>query len=106
MIVVMVAAGFLRLVAVIVTTAAFVTVRVVMIVMGMIVMAAIGVLGVQREQIEQTEHAEADSGPQHHVAKDAIRRQVGGDAPAGVKVEHHAAPEQEHGDAEQMDESA
>ena len=106
MIVVMVAAGFLRLVAVIVAAAAFVTVRVVMIVMRVIVVAAIGVLRVEREQIEQTEHAEAHASPQHHVAEDAIRRQVGGDAAAGVKVEHHAAPEQEHGDAEQMDESA
>ena len=64
------------------------------------------VLGIQGEQIEQGQHAEADGRGEHHWAEDAVRRQVGRDAAADVEEKHHAPPQQEGGDAEQVDEGA
>ena len=72
----------------------------------MIVTFAADVLGIHGEQIEEGEHAKADPGGEHHGTENAIRRQVGHDAAGDVEEEHHTAPKQEGGDAEQVEESA
>ena len=72
----------------------------------MIVTFAADVLGIHGEEIEESQHAEANPGGEHHGTENAIRRQVGHDAAGDVKEKHHAAPKQEGGDAEQVEESA
>jgi len=97
------------LVAVIMSAAALfvcMAVVVIVVIMRVIVTFAADVLGIHGEEIEESQHAEADASGQHHRTKDAIRWQVGHDAAGDVEKEHHSAPKQEGGDAEQVKESA
>jgi hypothetical protein len=98
--------GVIVLVLVTVVMAAAAIVAMIMAVVGVIVAFAADVLGIHREQIEEREHGEANASGDHHRAEDAIWRQVGRDAAGNMKEEHHAAPEQERGDAEEMNECA
>jgi hypothetical protein len=99
------------MVVMIVTAAAFfvgviVFVRMIVVVVRVIVTFTADVLGIHREQIEQSEYAQPDAGGEHHGAENAIRRQVGRDAPSDVEEEHHTAPDEERGDAEEVNECA
>lgn len=86
--------------------AVIMSVIVIMIIMPVVMIAAVGgaaaIAGLRREQIEQRHHSHADTGNEHHVTEDAIRRQIRGDAAAGVKIEQHSAPDQHDQDAEEM----
>jgi high-affinity Fe2+/Pb2+ permease len=99
------AAVVLVLVSVIMATAAVVLVLVsvimtaatiVLMVMSMIMAAAVGlaacVFGVGGEHVEQSHNSQSDAGDEHHLTEDAIRRQVGCDATAGVEIEQNGAP--------------
>lgn len=76
------------------------------IVMGVIMPFAADVLGIHGEQIKECEHAKANSSGEHHGSENAIRRQVGVDALGDVEEKHHTTPEQERGDAKEVDEGA
>ena len=96
----------LVLVTVVMAAAAIVAVIMVMVAVRVIVTFTADVLSIHREQIEEREHGEADASSDDHRAEDTIRRQVKRDASGNVEKEHHAAPEQERGDAEEVDECA
>ena len=76
------------------------------IVMGVIMPFAADVLGIHGKQIEECEHTKANSSSEHHWAEDAIWRQVSVDTLSDVEEKHHATPEQERGDAKEVDEGA
>jgi hypothetical protein len=99
------AAVVLVLVSVIMATAAVVlvlvsvimaTATIMLMVMSMIMAAAVGlaacVFGVGGEHVEQSHNSQSDAGDEHHLTEDAIRRQVGCDATAGVEIEQNGAP--------------
>lgn len=86
-------------VAVIVVMTAFV---IVIMVMSMIVSAAIGTFGTHRSQIKNAKHKQPNPGDQGHGAENAIRRQVGSDAPGKMEIQQHAAPKQQKRDTDQM----
>lgn len=80
---------------------------VVIVIIVRVVMAfAAGVLSTHGQQVEEAQHSEADAGDEHHRAEDPVRWQVVGQPTADVEVQQHAAPQQEHGDTEEMNEGA
>ena len=75
-------------------------------IMAVIVTAACAfILGIGQE-IEKPQHHHADAADEHQRTKESIRRQIARHAPADVKVEHHATPENEEQHAEQMNEES
>jgi hypothetical protein len=96
----------LVIVPVVMAAAAVVAVSMIVVVVRVIVTFAADVLGIHGEQIEQCEDAQPDAGGEHHGAENPIGRQVGCDASGDVEKEHHTAPDEERGDAEEVDESA
>ena len=74
----------------------------VIMVVFMVMPAAIRCLMANGGQVENAEHEQADAGDQCHRAEDAIRWQVVNEATADMEVEHHAAPEQQQGNADEM----
>ena len=105
-VVMMVVAAAAFFVGVIVLVLVTVVMAVIVVVVGVIVTFTADVLGIHREQIEQGENEQADACRENHGPENAIRRQVGGDAAVHVKEQHHAAPKEERGDAEEMNECA
>lgn len=81
---------------------------VIMIIVGMPVIMALTarIFAAHRQQIEKAQHGEADAGHEHHRAENPIRRQVIHQTTAVIKIQQHAAPQQEHGDTEEMNEGA
>lgn len=88
--------------AVVVVATAVLVIMVVFMVMVMVMPAAIRCLMANGGQVENAEHEQTDAGDQCHRAEDAIRRQVVNEATADMEVEHHAAPEQQQGNADEM----
>ena len=89
------------LVIMIVATARSMRVIVSMIV-SMIVPAALALRVFHGGQIEQPQNEKANPREQYHGPKNAIRWEVVSDAPTGVKVKHHTAPQEEEGHADEV----
>jgi hypothetical protein len=78
----------------------------VMMIVASVFSAAGRLLGLHGGQIEERQHDQPDAAPEHHGAEDPVRRQVVGDAATGIEVQHDAAPQQEQGDADEMNADA
>lgn len=107
MMVVIVSAAASFLVSMVVSAGAVIVVVItatmfVIVIMVMIMPAAIRCLVADGGQIENAQHQQPDASDQSHRAEDAIRRQVVNETSADVEVEHHAAPQQQQRDTDQM----
>lgn len=100
---VIMAAAFAVLVCMVVTA---ILVIVVVMRVAVIMAFAARILSPHGEQIEEAQHGQTDAGHQHHRTEDAIRWQVVRQTTADVEVKQHAAPQKEHGDAEEVNEGA
>jgi hypothetical protein len=52
--------------------------------------------------IEEPEHDQSNAREEHHGTKNAVGREVVYDASTRVKVEQHAPPQEQKGDADEM----
>ncbi|GEP44385.1 hypothetical protein BGE01nite_36760 [Brevifollis gellanilyticus] len=55
------------------------------------------------EEIEEPHYAHANAGDEHHLAENAVRRQIGVHTAADVEIEEHGAPDQHDQDADEVD---
>lgn len=78
------------------------TARSMPVIMSMVVPATLGLRVFHGGQIEQPQNEKANPRKQYHGPKNAIRWEVVSDAPTGVKVKHHTAPQKEEGHADEV----
>jgi hypothetical protein len=105
MVVAVIMTAFAMLVGMVVAAILVVVIMVIMRVTVIVAFAA-HVFRADGQQIEKAQYGQANAGDQDHGPEDAFWRQVAGQTTAGVEVKQHAAPKEEHGDTEEMDEGA